>query len=84
MKRSPIKFTDNFVTMCHLAHCPRITSEIRCITFRDGTGYVGLYDIKGWDGLSFLVERVRSDPAVYAKYLRKLYKENHGNELAID
>lgn len=77
-RRNPIRFTANFVIMCHIAHCPRITSEIRSITFRDGTGYVGLYNIKGWNGLlSFMVERVKHNPTEYEKYLHKLYDENH-------
>lgn len=71
-----IRFTENFVVMCHVAHCPLLTADIRSITFHDGTGYVGLYDIQGPFGLSFLVEHVRN-PAEYENHLRTLYNANH-------
>lgn len=72
-----IRYTANFILMCNLAHCPAVTAEIRYCEFRDGTGYVGLYDIKGFDGLTFLVERVKRGVAEYYDTLVKLYNENH-------
>lgn len=72
-----IRHTANFIVMCHLAHCPAVTAEIRYREFRDGTGYVGLYDIKGFDGLTFYVEKVKRGVAEYYDALVKLYNENH-------
>lgn len=71
-----LRQSETFLMMCHIARCSRITATIRSMVFHDGTGCVGLYDLKGPVDLSFIAEKTKH-PKEQETILRTLYRENH-------